>query len=324
MTWEKHASAWPDTPDSTRTLATMRAVRKAYGATVALDGIDLAVHDREVLGVLGPNGAGKTTLLESLVGLRRHDAGTITVLGHDPRTERTELLRQVSVQPQTGALMESLTVAETVRLFAALRADGFPVADVLDMVGLTDRADTRVKVLSTGQQQRVRLAIAMVGKSRLTILDEPTGSLDPQAKELAWDAVRTLALDGGVVVSTHSMEEAEAVCDRLLVMDGGRVVAQGPPQELVREHAADGSVILRTRGSLDEKILSALPAVRMVSLSRRGAVTTAHLVSDASERTLSAARSRIQDLDHAESRRPSLRDAFVALTGRDIREGGDV
>lgn len=304
-------------------LATVRGLRKSYGETVALDGIDLDVYDREVLGILGPNGAGKTTLLESLVGLRAHDSGSVFVLGYNPRTQRTALLREVSIQPQTGALMESLTVEETVRLFGALRDGSLPVVEVLEMVGLSERATARVKGLSVGQQQRVRLAMAIVGHSRLTMLDEPTGSLDPQAKELIWDAVRTLAIDGSVVLSTHSMEEAETLCDRLAIIDGGRVIAQGSPQELVREYAAGGAIVLRSRGALREEDVIALPAVRTVSLRRRGAVTTAHVVSDSPQATLSAARTRLTNLDHAESRPPTLRDAFVALTGRDLREGGD-
>jgi ABC-2 type transport system ATP-binding protein len=210
---------------------------KRYGAVAAVDGLDLTVEPGALLGLLGPNGAGKTTTMETLVGLRRPTSGTIRVFGHDPVTERALLHRIVAVQPQKAALFAHLTVEETLRLWATLYDRPTGTADVLEAVGLVASRRTLVRRLSGGQERRLLVATALVARPRLLVLDEPSLGLDPNARIALWDAVRAYRHEGGtVVLSTNSMDEAETLCDRIVIIDGGRIVARGTPAELIDRH----------------------------------------------------------------------------------------
>jgi ABC-2 type transport system ATP-binding protein len=209
----------------------VREVRKSYGNLQAVDGVTLEVGQGEFFGILGPNGAGKTTTLEIIEGLREPDAGTVSVLGQPPWPRNPALLPRIGVQLQASAFFERLTAREQLRTFAALYQVPAAQADaMLEVVGLTDVAGTRTEKLSGGQAQRLSIACALVHGPDLLFLDEPTGSLDPQARRNLWDLLREISAAGRtVVLTTHHMDEAEALCERVAIMDHGKVLQTGPP-----------------------------------------------------------------------------------------------
>ena len=212
-------------------------LRKKYGDVVAVDGISFEVATGEFFGILGPNGAGKTTTLEIVEGLRKPDTGQVRVLGRPAWPRNPELLPRIGVQLQASSFFERLTAREQIRTFASLY--GVPVKradEMLDVVGLTEQAGQRTEKLSGGQKQRLSIACALVHDPELLFLDEPTGSLDPQARRNLWDLLRQIASAGRtVVLTTHHMDEAETLCDQVAIMDHGRILKSGPPAALVRE-----------------------------------------------------------------------------------------
>ncbi|MBE9498914.1 ABC transporter ATP-binding protein [Streptomyces sp. GKU 257-1] len=220
---------------------TADGLRKRYGETQAVDGVSLEVRRGEFYGILGPNGAGKTTTMELLEGLREPDEGTAHLLGSPSWPRDPALLRRMGVQLQASAFFERLTAREQIRTFAALYGIAESHADrMLETVGLAEKADTREDKLSGGQAQRLSIACALVHDPELVFLDEPTTGLDPQARRNLWDLLRTLNSSGRtVVLTTHYMDEAETLCDRVAVMDHGKVLRVGPPRSLVRELEVD-------------------------------------------------------------------------------------
>jgi ABC-2 type transport system ATP-binding protein len=216
----------------------VRGLVKQYRGAAAVDRLDLTIARNEIFGLLGPNGAGKTTTVETLVGLRRPSAGQVRVLGLDPAADRDALRRLVAVQPQQAALLPHLTARETLRLWESLYADPAPAAETLAAVGLTEAGDTRVRRLSGGQERRLLVATALIARPRLLVLDEPSLALDPNARSDVWDVILRYRERGGtVLLTTNSMEEAEALADRVAIMNRGRVVAAGTPAELIAGHA---------------------------------------------------------------------------------------
>jgi ABC-2 type transport system ATP-binding protein len=198
-----------------------------------VDGLDLTVERGEILALLGPNGAGKTTTVEIVEGYRHADEGTVRVLGLDPVTDRTVLRTKVGIMLQRADLYNQVRVLEAVRLFAAFYAAPLSPGMLLDQVGLADRADDRYRTLSGGERQRLNLALAVIGRPELAILDEPTAAMDVAARRSTWDLLRALRAEGAtILLTTHLIEEAEALADRLAIIDGGRLVASGTPAEL--------------------------------------------------------------------------------------------
>ena len=288
---------------------------KTYDDLRAVDGVSLEIAEGEFVGVLGPNGAGKTTLLEVLEGLRRPDAGTARVLGEEVWPRNPGLLPRIGVQLQASSFFERLTAREQIRTFAALYS--VPVAtadDWLERVGLVDKADTRVEDLSGGQAQRLSIACALVHDPEVLFLDEPTAALDPQARRNLWDLLAGLNDSGRtVVLTTHYMDEAEVLCDRVAIMDHGRVLEVGTPAALVRGLDAPARITVAP-GVLGIDDAREITGVDEATESVDGVVLTtrspAKVVARLAER---------DQLDGVRVATGTLEDVFLALTGREYR-----
>jgi ABC-2 type transport system ATP-binding protein len=288
---------------------------KTYGDLTAVDHVSLEVAEGEFFGILGPNGAGKTTTLEMVEGLRRPDGGSVRVLGDDVWPRNPRLLPRIGVQLQASAFFERLTAREQLHTFAALYAVPRRSADDwLERVGLGEKADTRVEDLSGGQAQRLSIACALVHDPELVFLDEPTAALDPQARRNLWDLLSGLTGSGRtVVLTTHYMDEAEVLCDRVAVIDAGRVLQCDTPAALVR--ALDAPVRVSVGpGQLTADEARGLPGVDDVAESPDGVVLTT--------RAPGPVLTRLADLDRLDGVRVqtgTLEDVFLALTGREYR-----
>ena len=225
---------WPVIVDS---------IVKRYGKKVVLDDVSLSVDSREIFGLLGPNGAGKSTLLESIAGLRAVDGGTVRVFGADPTKDRAAITPYMSVQPQAASLFETLTVAETLRLYASFHSSPDDVGALIGRLGLREQRDTRAGNLSGGQMRRLLIGTALIGRPKLVVLDEPSAGLDPQAKRSLHDLIKSTR-DRGITVllSTHDMQEATELCDRVGILAGGRLRAVGTPDELMRDRIGGATV----------------------------------------------------------------------------------
>ncbi|MFN2608905.1 MAG: ABC transporter ATP-binding protein [Acidimicrobiales bacterium] len=239
----------------------VRGLCKRYGDRLVVDHVDLDVGDGEIVGLLGANGAGKTTTVECVTGLRDADAGTVRVLGMDPGVDGARLRAFVGSQLQASALPDRLRVGEAIELFGGPRAG--PVGGLLEAFGLAEHRRQAFSALSGGQRQRLFLVLALLNRPRLVVLDELTQGLDPAARRDVWDAIRSVRSAGTtVLLVTHFMDEAEALCDRVVVMDGGRVVDAGPPPVLVDRHAPWATVRFSAAGGVRLESLEALPGVR--------------------------------------------------------------
>ena len=269
-------------------------VRKAYGDTEALRGVDLTVRRGEVLALLGPNGAGKTTLVEILEGHRQADAGEVSVLGHDPARRERALRERIGIVLQESAVDPAITVGEAVELYSAAYPHRRPAAEVLELVGLADRAGVRAQALSGGQRRRLDLALGIAGDPELIFLDEPTTGFDPAARRQSWELVARLrSLGKTILLTTHYMDEAQRLADRVVVLARGRVIAEGTPEALGRRRA--------------EAVVSYRDGGRLVTF------TTATPTRDLAP-VLAAAAERGEELEALTVTRPSLEDIYLELT----------
>lgn len=293
----------------------VEGVSKVYGSTLALDDVSLEVSDGEIFGLLGPNGAGKSTLLETVAGLRRPTSGGVRVFGVDPARERTATTARVGMQPQSAALFESLTVLETVRMYASFHTRPRAVGDLVDQLGLTSQSGTRARDLSGGQQRRLLIGAALVGEPRLVILDEPSAGLDPQAKRDLHDLIRDVQSRGTtVVVSTHDMTEATELCDRVGILVGGTLRALGSPDDLISARAAMTTVTFRVPVETTEDALRTHLPDAEISATVRGAVRTVTAATpdpDGVIRALTFAPA-LRASDYR-VRRDTLEDAYLAF-----------
>src|SRR6478735_2178093 len=254
---------------ATGSVIEVRGLVKRYGDLVAVDGIDFDVAPGEVFGLLGPNGAGKTTTVEILEGLREPDSGQVNVLGIDVATGADALKPRIGVSLQTAALYPKLTVVEVIDLFRSFYPHPRPTDQLIDLLELGERRRAQTQVLSGGQRQRLSIALALVNDPELVFLDEPTTGLDPAARRSLWDIVGGLKAEGrSVLLTTHYMEEAEVLCDRLAIMDHGHILEMGTVNALVSERFKERTVRLDATDQLTDADLSALPAV--VSMKRDG------------------------------------------------------
>ncbi len=296
-------------------------LRKAYGDVKAVDGVSFAVDVGEVFGMLGPNGAGKTTTVEILEGLRPRDSGAVRVLGLDPGRESRDLKRQIGVQLQQVALYPRLRVVEVIELFASFYGRAGVADHLLALLGLEERRRAFVKDLSGGQQQRLSVALAMVNDPPMIFLDEPTTGMDPQARRNLWETIEQFKAQGRtVLLTTHYMEEAERLCDRVAVMDHGRIIALDAPEGLVRAHFAEDAIEFSQRDGLTEAEIESLPAV--VSAGMQGGRVS--MFSDDVPTSMAAllrlGQERGEPIQNLRLRRATLEDVFLKLTGRTLRD----
>jgi ABC-2 type transport system ATP-binding protein len=267
---------------------------KSYGGVDAVRGIDFDIGTGEVFGLLGPNGAGKTTTVEILEGYRKRDGGTVTVLGEDPERTGTEWRQRIGVVLQSSAVYPTLTVREILALFAGYYRVARPVDEVVDLVGLREKRDARVKSLSGGQARRLDLGLALVGDPELIFLDEPTTGFDPGARRAAWETIRSLrSLGKTILLTTHYLEEAQQLADRVAVLREGRIVAQGRPADLM---GRSREVEIRYLRDGEEVVIRTDEPTRVLH-----------------ELTAAAVRDGVE-LEGLEVRRPTLEDVYLSLT----------
>ena len=296
-------------------------LRKAYGELVAVDDVSFSVAEGEIFGILGPNGAGKTTTVECVLGLRSPDAGSISVMGLDPGQDREDLHVIVGAQLQESALPGKLRVEEILDLYQSFYSDPADVGELIDALGLAGKRKDYYRSLSGGQRQRLSIALALIGRPKVAVLDEMTSGLDPQARRDTWDLIEGVRNRGvTILLVTHFMEEAERLCDRVALIDAGHVVALDSPAGLAARASGGMSVRFVPSAPFDDRLLSELPEVRTVTRSGPHVVVTGtgELVN-AVILTLATAGVTAREVQIDSS---TLEDAFVKLTGRHLHEEG--
>lgn len=295
-------------------------IRKTYGKLVAVDEVSFDVEPGKIFGLIGPNGAGKTTTMECVEGLRRPDRGSISVLGLDPSRDAKALQLRIGVQLQEAQLQKRIKVWEAVDLWASLYPRSSDPARLLEQLGLAEKRDAWFMTLSGGQKQRLFIALALINDPELVFLDELTTGLDPQARRTIWDLVRGIRDRGKTVfMTTHLMEEAERLCDRVAIIDHGRIIDVDTPDGLVAKHCPERAVMLKTTDADAQARLAAIRSAR--SITRQGDAyridgTGEHFISEV---IAAVAEQRLQVTDFR-TIVPSLEDVFLKVTGHSIRD----
>ncbi|SEP44038.1 ABC transporter ATP-binding protein [Amycolatopsis saalfeldensis] len=295
---------------------------KTYGSTTAVDGLDLRMERGCLLALLGPNGAGKTTTVEICEGFRRPDKGKVRVLGLDPVKDSAALRPRVGIMPQGGGAYPGVRADEMLALVASCAANPLDPAWLLDVLGLAAARRTPFKRLSGGQQQRLSLACALIGRPELVFLDEPTAGMDPQARRLVWELLAALRADGvSVLLTTHLMEEAEALADQVVIVDHGKVVVEGSPHALTLESGEAAQLRFRARTRLDTGLLAAaLPEGYRVSETAPGAYLVEGAVDPQVVSAVTAWCAQQGVLpEQLQVGRRTLEEVFLELTGRELR-----
>jgi ABC-2 type transport system ATP-binding protein len=306
--------------DTAEPAVRVRTLRKTYGRTVALDEVSFDVRRGEIFGLIGPNGAGKTTTMECVEGLRKPDRGAIAVLGMDPIRHVYDLQQRIGVQLQQAQLQKRIKVGEAVDLWASLYPRHVDANRLIDQLGLSDKRDAWFMTLSGGQKQRLFIALALINDPELVFLDELTTGLDPQARRAIWDLVRGIRQRGKTVfLTTHLMEEAERLCDRVAIIDRGRTIDIGTPAELVARHSPGRTVTLQTDDAEAAERFRSIPRVESIERSAdtviirgRGDDLVTNVIQCVAEH-----RMRVTDF---RTEVPTLEDVFLRLTGHTIRD----
>lgn len=308
--------------DTPQEIIQVQNLVKKYGDFTAVNGIEFSVQKGEVFGLLGPNGAGKSTTLEMLVGLRKPDEGTATVGGFNIQSELKKVKEVIGVQLQSTTLFELLTVTEILKMYASFYPKNVDIPELIEDMQLTDKAKSRIKGLSGGQKQRLAIALALVHDPWILFLDEPTTGLDPQARRTLWDIVLRLKERGKtVVLTTHYMDEAHVLCDRIAIMDQGQLIALDTPSLLVKRLQSDSAVEFRFPDLSEQVSFEQLNGVKQVGKQN----DTYVLYTDDIQTTLTAlihfAAEKELELMDLQTRTATLEDVFIHMTGRRLREG---
>ncbi len=295
-------------------------LKKRYGATIAVAGVSLEVHRGEIFGLIGPNGAGKTTTMECVEGLRKWDEGSVCVLGLDPRMDARVLQERIGVQHQEAHLQKRIKVWEAVDLWSALYASVVDTEALLEQLGLTEKRNAWFMTLSGGQKQRLFVALALIHDPEVVFLDELTTGLDPQARRTIWELIKGIRDRGKTVfLTTHLMEEAERLCDRVAIIEHGRLIEMGAPEELVQRHCPQLGVVF---SSEDEEVRDRLEQIPgLDKLARDGVTYTLHGTGDdfVTDVIHAIAMERIH-VTGFRTELPNLEDVFLKLTGHRIRD----
>jgi ABC-2 type transport system ATP-binding protein len=296
-------------------------LEKRYGETRAVDGVSFQVPAGTVFGLLGPNGAGKTTTVEVLEGLRTPDAGEVRVLGLDAVMHADSLKGRIGVSLQTAALYPKLTVAEVLDLFRSFYGHGRATDDLIGLMDLGEKRSTRTQDLSGGQRQRLSVALALVNDPELIFLDEPTTGMDPAARRSLWDIILGLRAEGRtVLLTTHYLEEAEVLCDRVAIMDHGRILEEGTVDELVTGHFKERAVRFDALDGLGDAQVAAMPGVARVKHEDGAVLLYTRDVAGTIGAVLDAAEALGREPANLGVRRATLEDVFLDLTGRALRD----
>ena len=325
--WTGTNAIWPVCPDRSRRdlrmnlqpVIAVTSIRKAYGRTVAVADVSFDVREGEIFGLIGPNGAGKTTTMECVEGLRAPDGGSISVLGLDPVRDARPLQERIGVQLQEAQLQKRIKVREAVGLWASLYRKPVDGDRLLEQLGLSDKRNAWFMTLSGGQKQRLFIALALINDPELVFLDELTTGLDPQARRAIWDLVRGIRARGKTVfLTTHLMEEAERLCDRVAIIDRGRIVDIATPAEMIRRHCPEQTVVVATDDRSSEARFRQIPQVESVAwhdgrftLQGRGDELVTQVIECLAEHRIHVTDFRTE--------RSTLEDVFLKLTGHSIR-----
>ncbi len=307
-------------PGTARPVIEVSGIRKSYGATVAVSEVSFSVAEGEIFGLIGPNGAGKTTTMECVEGVRRPDRGEISILGLNPFRDVYQLQNRIGVQLQQAQLQKRIKVWEAVDLWASLYTKTVDADRLLDQLGLSAKRNSWFMTLSGGQKQRLFIALALINDPEVVFLDELTTGLDPQSRRAIWELIRSIRERGKTVfMTTHLMEEAERLCDRVAIIEHGQIVESGRPDDLVRRHCAERTVLLACDDASIEDRLRTIPTIESVTrrdsqftLQGKGEDFVTQVIQCLSENRI-----RVTDFRTV---LPNLEDVFLKLTGRSIRD----
>jgi ABC-2 type transport system ATP-binding protein len=297
---------------------------KYFADVKAVNGISFEVEKGKIFGLLGPNGAGKSTTIETLIGLLSREGGQIDILGFDPEKDKEELQEKIGVQLQSPALFDKLTVKEMVSLFASFYNNPFSIEDSIEMVNLKSKKDDYIESLSGGQKHRLAVALAIVSNGEIIFLDEPTTGLDPQSRRNLWTIIKELKQIGKTIfMTTHYMDEAEKLCDQLLIIDQGKVITQGTPAKLIEKHFEEDSIEFENPSFIGEEIgaLASLASVTGQKLDKNENIIlyTMDAVKTIAD-LLAFSEKAGKPIKNLNLRKPTLEDLFIKLTGKEIRE----
>ena len=296
-------------------------LRKAYGTVRAVDDISFSVAQGEVFGMLGPNGAGKTTTMEIVEGIRPYDSGSVSVLGMNIKRNQRKIKSQIGVQLQTTSMYPKLTVQEMLQLFGSFFPRHLSIDNLIKVTGLEESRKKRFENLSGGQKQRLSIALALVNNPKILFLDEPTSGLDPQSRHNIWSLVERVRAKGKTVfITTHYMDEAEHLCDRVAVIDHGKIIAVDKPDELISQHFQEQAIEFDIGQRIDEGEFRRLAAVTNVLLEERKVTVYSSSIPATVSALMERAKQKGVELTNLYVRRATLEDVFLKLTGRRIRD----
>jgi ABC-2 type transport system ATP-binding protein len=306
---------------NTQTVIEVTDLFKTYGEIKAVDGISFGVQQGEVFGMLGPNGAGKTTTVEIIEGLRTPDSGKVTVLGIDASKDIRAIKERIGVQLQSPALFPLMNVQEIVQFFGSLFKKSIPASEIVRMVALDESKKVLVKNLSGGQQQRLSVGLAFVNDPDIVFLDEPTTGLDPQARRAMWEMIESIRKEGkSIFLTTHYMEEAERLCDRVAIMDHGKIIAMDSPHHMIEQNFKESAIQFKMKRHPEESALAALPGVTKVVVEEDDITLYSKDIPATISALLQLASGISSNLSDLFVRQATLEDVFLKLTGKRIRD----